>query len=206
MTEINESTSSAIALLVDEWGKAEHAIKQAELISQFAIIPAINELRFAGRRAVEALGAVNKGESAEHIAGLLHDACIECQRARYDALDVAIAAMFADLELAERELGIARVFQAFPEYLDLRHKLEGLGDKLARARQNHEYREALYDELNREIFPQTLTLYRAFKTSQHLLQQMVRQTRVKAAVAYVTGVAGLFIGILGLILYFRSMP
>lgn len=46
----------------DEWNKSEEAIKAAEQVNGRVILPAVKELRYAGRRIVEALHLIGAGD------------------------------------------------------------------------------------------------------------------------------------------------
>lgn len=58
------------ALLVEiaaEWDTAEKNIKAAELVSNQVVFPSIKELRYAGRRIVDFIRAINEGKSDQDI-------------------------------------------------------------------------------------------------------------------------------------------
>jgi hypothetical protein len=64
-----------------EWDAAEAAIKAAESLNRRVIIPAIYELRYAGRMVVDALATSEKSLQSD----LFADAIARCRRARAEA-------------------------------------------------------------------------------------------------------------------------
>lgn len=68
------------------WDAAEEAIKRAEVLRNLISVPAIAELRYAGRRVVDALGEKDKNKRRQ----LFSDACRICERAQFDALDAQV--------------------------------------------------------------------------------------------------------------------
>src|SRR5688572_5247091 len=98
--ELTRATSRVSA----EWNKAETAIKLAEQVNGEIINPAIYELRYAGRRLIEALEAASAGDRQEALS-LLRDAHFDCMRSRHDATDAATSKIVSDLKIAVEYLG-----------------------------------------------------------------------------------------------------
>ena len=61
-----------------DWMSAEEIIKRAELISQEVNYPAVQELRYAARRIVDAEYAADNGKKDEDIRWHLSEACRPC--------------------------------------------------------------------------------------------------------------------------------
>ena len=81
---------------------AENALKRYERISLSNLAPALNELRYAGHHLLEAEGAANDEDRAQHLTR----AAAHCERAEYDAKEATIISLLecvADL----RALGIS---------------------------------------------------------------------------------------------------
>lgn len=95
--------------VADAWDKAEHAIKLAEQVNGQVVNPAIYELRYAGRRLIEADQLEAKGD-LEEAAKRLGDAQMDCMRARHDAVDAATSKITVHLELAIDKLGASREY------------------------------------------------------------------------------------------------
>jgi hypothetical protein len=82
-----------------EWDMAESAVKRSEQVANDAIIPAINELCYAGRRIIDALNASQMPDSERKVAAYLEDARFNCHRARHDAMDAALDIIARDLTI-----------------------------------------------------------------------------------------------------------
>lgn len=89
--------------ICNEWDRAEEDIKVAEQINNKVVIPSVSELRYAGRRIIEALREIEKNGPEEKIIGLLQDAEFDCHRARHDAIDAATSKIAVDLEIATKK-------------------------------------------------------------------------------------------------------
>jgi len=78
----------------DEWNRAETDIKTAETVVNNIVIPSVKELRYAGRRIIDAIMEMTANPSAydpARVRALLDDAHFDCHRARHDAIDAATA-------------------------------------------------------------------------------------------------------------------
>lgn len=53
--------SKELTEIVEKWNSIEERIKDAELICGEAVVPAINELRYAGRQFVDAMSIFTRG-------------------------------------------------------------------------------------------------------------------------------------------------
>ena len=84
--------------IVSEWNRAEQEIKRAEQLAGKAVTPAINELRYGGRRVIDALQGIANGDDPQKIQDLLRDACFDCHRARHDAIDASISTIILTLK------------------------------------------------------------------------------------------------------------
>jgi len=98
MTEITDFATT-LTQIRREWDKAEHSLKIAEQVGNQVIFPAIKELRYAGRRIVDALAECASGGDANKVRALLDDALFDCYRARHDAVDASISTIAAELDV-----------------------------------------------------------------------------------------------------------
>jgi hypothetical protein len=113
-----ERYGERIVSILAEWDSAEEAIKLAEQVNQKVVFPSIKELRYAGRRLVEALSLINSEGPDDEISALFNDAQFNCLRARHDAIDVATAKIALDLETALKKLGPKAILETFPKFSD----------------------------------------------------------------------------------------
>ncbi|MBK8209654.1 MAG: hypothetical protein IPK78_06420 [Rhodospirillales bacterium] len=119
-----------ISAILSQWDKAEEDIKLAEQVCNKVVWPSIKELRYAGRRVVDALHAIYSGLSDESINNFLQDAEFDCHRARHDAIDAATATIAIHLEAAADRIGYDAILSGFPQFPTLRKKLRIVRDKI----------------------------------------------------------------------------
>ena len=106
--------------VADAWDKAEHAVKLAEQVNSQVVNPAIYELRYAGRRLIEAYQLELSGD-LKGCADCLKNAKMDCMRARHDAIDAATSKVTIHLDLAVQKLGASRVLSCFPSWAETYH-------------------------------------------------------------------------------------
>ncbi len=168
-----------------EWNSAEAAIKAAEILSHMVVIPAIVELRYAGRRAVEALAA----EGSEARAPLFADAILSCRRAQAEALDAQAFYLMSNVPKLRMR---PRLGAQTDDQIQLHMLLNDIGKALVASRQNKDLRTRIYDEIGGKLRDAT-ALYlslRSVEVSDRLLERSHRWVR------YLTGaVTGLAVAL-----------
>lgn len=165
-----KSQSPVLARIADEWDRAERDIKLAEQVCGAAVIPAIAELRYAGRRLVDCLRSVADGEPAARTEGLVQDALLNCVRARHDAIDASIARMAEHVRLMVERLGHHAVAQAFPEFAAFQTRLDDAHGLIAESRGERRRREDIYTALEEAGFPPLVAEYRRLKNSEKIME------------------------------------
>lgn len=160
--------SDLLASIRTEWNKAEKSIKIAEQIAPPICNPAIYELRYAGRRMVEAL-ALDPTE-IEKTKRLLADALFNCHRARHDAIDASTLKIAGDLNAAMDNLGRQHVLPSFPKAPELLTALAKVRKLIAHSRENREDRDSIYASIETEDLQGRLfDLYDEFRASEPLM-------------------------------------
>lgn len=195
--EISEEIEKALADLQAEWNKAENAIKLAEQVNGEIINPAIYELRYGGRRLVEALSKVTEGNQGPAVLNLLRDAHFDCCRARHDAIDAATSKVVSDLDIAIGRLGADAVLSSYPNFPGLVRKLGDVRDRIATSRQNRDDRDAIYSVLEATNLPNIIADYRDFRANEPIMKLYAKQQRTRLLVSYGIAFVGLLIGIIG---------
>ncbi|NBC97342.1 MAG: hypothetical protein GVY27_13435 [Deinococcus-Thermus bacterium] len=113
----------AVILLCQVWNAAERDIKIAEQIDGAVIVPSINELRYAGRRFVEAQEVRVRGGDPAKADRYLGDAWFACLRARHDAIDASVSKIAKDLDAAVDSFGHVPIARGFPRFTELKRTL-----------------------------------------------------------------------------------
>lgn len=151
-----------IEILADiqrEWDLAEEAIKRCEQVARAAIIPSIKELRYAGRRIVDALNTAHKAGSQQDVIALLEDARFDCHRARHDAMDAALDVMALDFDNLTKRLGYDAVIQAYPDFQSLYRDFAKARRQIAMSRGDRLNRNAIYETISSVDFPDLADRY-----------------------------------------------
>lgn len=190
------------AILVEiatEWGTAELEIKLAEQLHHKVVFPAIKELRYAGRRLADALVAISKGASDDEVKSYLGDARFGCHCARHDVIDASILKMAVDLDLMLTKLGHEAVLGAFPAYPELLVRLQGVQSHIAVARKKREERRDIYAELQKVEFPDLIGQFKSIQASEPLMKRIAMRTKLQRYIAYAIGVAGIILGLIGIL-------
>jgi len=179
-----------------EWNTAEEDVKVAEQVCNDIVIPAIKELRYAGRRVVDALAKMHAGDPPDAIEDLLRDARFDCHRARHDAIDAATAKIAIDLEIMVRKLGVEVILPVFPEFPALFRQLKDIRLKIRVSRKNREDRAAIYAVLESVDFPAFADAYNEMRGSEDMMKQIAKHRRHSEAI----GIGGAILGVIGVIL------
>jgi hypothetical protein len=185
--------------ILRQWNQAEEDIKLAEQINHKVAWPSIKELRYAGRRLIEALAEIHRGGSSEKIVGLLQDAEFDCLRARHDAIDVATAKIALDFEAAASRLGHEAILAAFEGFPRLSRNLVAVREKIANSRKNREDREKIYEAIEGSDFKNIVDQYRQFNSSERMMRIFARKDRHRRFFGYAIGLGGLIVGIIGVV-------
>lgn len=190
--------------IVEEWNKAERAIKHAENVNGEVVSPAISELRYAGRRIVEAMQT--RKSNPEKAGRLLQDALFDCHRARHDAIDAATTKMTGDLEAAVSFFTASVISKIFGNFSELYQTLLATREKIATSREHRDQRDAIYDTIENTDLNRMVELYDEFRTCEPLISEEANRiadeaTRSKreSRIGLAIGAAGFLIGIIGLL-------
>ena len=184
-----------------EWNKVEKDIKLAEQVSGKAVIPSINELRYAGRRIVDALAKARVPGSEHDVAVLLAEARFDCHRARHDAIDVGSSIIAGECEAMVRHLGYEAILKTYPEFPALNAQLVKARRMIAHSRQNRDEREKIYAELEDVAFPGLVEKFNALKASGPIMVELAKSQRRKNAfllLGFVVTLAGLVVSLIAL--------
>jgi len=150
---LTASQRQKIGALLDRWNKIQGRIKQAELISQYAAVPAINELRYAGRMLVAALSntAPTERNGLPSIDEALIIASQYLSNAEHDISDGLVYFLQEKADDLNLRFGAETIRELHPNYevfLDQLSKARGL---IVESRSNLSIRNENYDEVFRII-------------------------------------------------------
>jgi hypothetical protein len=188
----------------NEWNQAEEDIKTAEQVVQNIVIPAIKELRYGGRRIVDALALITSDEpNDENIRILLEEARFDCRRARHDAVDAATAKIAADLEIMVKQLGYEAILPVYSEFPKLYNNLQSVREKIAQSRGQRDNRDAIYAMIESTHFPGLVVAYNEMRLCENMMIALAKKNRRSdffAKYGLYVGLAGVVLAIIGIML------
>ena len=189
---------NAINDVTSFWDESEKIIKVAENIQYAMVVPAISELRYAGRRLIDYLWAVQKelGETAAREA--IEDFKQCCIRARHDAVDTTVAYIDEYMSQISQSVGLAIVAEYAPDFQKLRPLVTKMSNDISVSRADRLRRIDIYNKLidtkdGLSEFDKMIEIFQKVRDSEQLMEaSKMRQERnrtiYKAAVAF--GFAG----------------
>jgi len=212
---LNDKLDARLQELIKQWNIAEGRIKQAENVrAQEIVSSAIYELRYAGRKTIDAIYLVlttdwqNDDELEGPIRAYIEDAIEDCIKAKHDAIDAALS--FVTRWLAEQEIriGLKYIQQFYPNYLEIVARIADIQEEIEESRRNRtEKRDSIYDKIDVEGYDAILKLYRNMMVSRNLVDRTIRKDKIRDNVLLGLGIAGavgLIVAVLDL--YFHLFP
>lgn len=176
--QINDEHLKLLAKIQQEWNRAEGDIKTAEQVVNNIVIPSVKELRYAGRRIVDALcGMASESPDTNTITALLNDACFDCHRARHDAVDAATSKIAIDIDIMIEKLQYEAILQVFPSFPSLVSDLRKIRTKIVESRRSRENREAIYSLLEENDFLRLVGTYNTMRESEHMMKAIAGRNR-----------------------------
>lgn len=170
--ELNKSLVHEIQV---EWNKAEKAIKSAENVAKDVAIPSVKELRYAGRRLIDALDKANTDNTDPKVQALLEDARFCCHRAQHDAIDVIFAKINIDLDNLTSKLGFGPVQDAFPDFNSFFGEFQTAHEKIVESRGDRENRNKIYDTISTIDLPNITKKYNSLMAVRPIAKSYARQ-------------------------------
>jgi len=134
--------------LLEYWAKIEGKVKDAEHLAQGVIVPAINELRYAGRRLLMVASIVSRSKISKEETQCIKEELIKArqylQNADHDVSDGILTYMNQLKEYADSEIGHEVIVKYFNDYTVFKKRLkEGISATIE-ARSNLAERPEIY--------------------------------------------------------------
>lgn len=174
---ISEENLSLLASIQTEWDLAEQDIKLAEQVCNSIVIPAIKELRYAGRRVVEVVQEMLGENNLEKIRSLLDDAYFDCLRARHDAIDAATAKIAIDIDIMTKQLTYSAILPAYPEFSNFVASLTDIRDQIVVSRNKRHDRKEIYSTISNTKFPDLVKRFNDLKKSESIMIELAKKGR-----------------------------
>ena len=188
--------------ICDEWNAAEADMKRAENICGEIILPSVNELRYAGRRIIDALVEARAGDLVK-ARDLLTEARFNCLRARHDSIDAGTAKVAADIEDLCQIYGAPVVAAGFANLPSLLLSLQNVREAIATSREKREDRDIIYQSIVAGDFRTLIRLHAELKAVVAVMRPIAdekrEQTWRESAYAWGGYALAVFFGLLALV-------
>ena len=169
-------------------------------------LPAVNELRYAGRRLVDAWIALALGNESEARAKI-NDAKFDCYRARHDSIDAICSKIAKDIEITVDTFGVGVVVAAYGNYAKFAGKLFATQSKIEGSRGDRKNRSAIYSTIETVDIVPLIEEYREMRLAEPIMVKLfeekkleIRDKKIYEHGGFWVGVAGAVLGIAGLAL------
>ena len=147
---LNEDQKAKLDKLLERWNAVQGRLKRAEQISQFAVVPAINELRYAGRMLVAALANVRPTE--KNGIPSVDDAIVVgtqyITNAEHDISDALVYFFQKKADDLNQRYGAGAIRKEYPKYGDMLGHLKAARGLVIQSRADLSKRTENYQKLN----------------------------------------------------------
>ena len=191
--EISSHDLETIKMTISLWNDTEVLIKKAEIIQRSMVVPAVSELRYAGRKLVDYLISLQDTNSEIDARNHIEEFKQCCIRARHDAIDAIVAYIDEYFNSVELDVGRNFIIDQFPEYQDCRILLKEIYNKIEETRRDRARRIDIYNDIITHDSQRAIEFYERMRLSEKLIYagrksvEALRRTRSLAfALAFIT--------------------
>lgn len=175
---LNERVREILLRVASKWDHTEGLVKEAENLTGDAVGATMFELRYAGRKLVD---AVREACSPSGCIETITKYCLEveenCDRAHHDAIDAIIYYLRQSVKLSEETFGPDLLLENWPNYIHAKAMLDRAGIIVVQSRRDRSYRVDLYEKLRREEIPQILNFIAELTQSENALKLIAARRR-----------------------------
>ena len=172
--------------LTDHWNLIEERLKRAEHIRNGTNIAAINELRYAGRKLIDAWNIFNKDNRSKEDEDALHE-CIAVAKqylinADHDISDGICLFIHSEIQAYIRKFGIKTITKYFHEFPTLLVDMGRVNQIVSNSRSRRDERIVLYKDISDNYIPKLIDFHERLITSAELaLAEEKRETFIRRA-------------------------
>jgi hypothetical protein len=142
--------------LLAHWKTIELWIKRAEQVNKKAVIPAINELRYASRQIFQVVRLLEKESLSSIDEKIIQKRIIIAEQyllnADHDVCDAVIGYFELNIEYLDMTYGISSIAMFYFEYPSMRERIKSCSALIAASRGEYDDRKKNYDELRSNHF------------------------------------------------------
>lgn len=188
----------------ERWNRCERLLKTAERVRGEVLNPSINELRYAGRRFVDAISLLSEENlSVENRAkadSYLNEAFMFCMQAEHDCVDAVVMHAHLLIEQYSTEYGQMLLIQACPsleKYRMIKPQIDAL---ILSSREERDRRNDLYHEIIDKHIETMIDIVCSVELSEPLIKEEMARRKRERIINYSIGLIGAFLSIVGIAL------
>jgi hypothetical protein len=208
---LNEKLDKSVRALIVQWNIAEQRIKKAEQVRGGEVVAsAIFELRYAGRKIIDALDIILEhniaADTAAHdrVHDYLSDATEDCVKAKHDAIDAIMSFVTGWFKKIEAKVSLTKVQTLFPDYLEATGKIADIQAKITESRKSRtKLRDAIYNAIDQGDYDKILALFERMERSKDRVEAEILGAKIKEGFLWFLTIAGVVLGMVGLIATLR---
>jgi hypothetical protein len=178
--EFRERAKQDFARLLEHWRTVERWIKKAEQINNSALIPAINELRYAGRQLFNALLLFDDQALTPLQIRWIEKRIIIAEQylfnAEHDISDGIVGFYRSIVQGAEDRFGRNIITSHFPDFPRLREIIHSCDMLIEDARGSYENRTSNYRTIRENHLPTIISLHERFIDAQVSAEEETERT------------------------------
>ena len=197
--QLSDEHVSLLTEIKTEWNRAEADNKAAEQVTSEVVFPSVKELRYGGRRIVDAIHLIVTAGDAAAVADMLQDAKFNCHKARHDAVDAATSKIAIQISLMTDKIGYENILPVHPGFAALVNELNQIREKIVASRKDRENRELLYSSIETTDFPALIKSYNLMMASEPIMVALAKKNRWNAFFGrwgFITGMIALILAII----------
>lgn len=204
-----EDLSARLATLAAFWNQIEKRVKEVEqLRSGRPAIPAINELRYAGRKFVDAWSYIAKPNPSDED----NDNCEECIvvanqyliNADHDAIDAALVFVYRTVYDVKKKYGAKRLLGAVPNFLDILDEIDLYKSMVSTSREDRAKRTEIYTEIIPH-FDRMMIVYKKIDQAERHLLARVKMWDFFKTIFAILGITGSIASLFGIYFIFHPL-
>lgn len=193
--------SEKLKSLAGYMNKIEGRLKSTENIREEVVIPGINELRYAGRRFVDAWALSANGWIPEEDRSAFEDHLIVGHQylvnADHDITDAVCYFVHGEIKWFMKRFGMDEIQKVSPDFIQFAMRMNAANQVVTGSREDRSKRTAAYDKLEKEYIPDLLERYELLKFAVPLALSRARRRRLVDVFLIAFGVTGTIITLVG---------
>lgn len=178
-----ERHKDALLRTAARWDALEERIKRAEHVRAEVVYPAISELRYAGRRLIDALHLSWKDnptdKDIERFDGYIAEVENNCLRAEHDVVDAVVLFIHRRINQIISEFGLPIVNEYFPLYTAMLSRIKEVDEFIVESREDREKRPDIYTDIYDKHLPQLMDLYATMISAEEAIGKVVEAANKK---------------------------